>query len=159
VPERGTAALGHAELLGRDTMPRHGHLVVREIIVDNEGAAQAAYQRGDYVACFLLMHSLIEALLRAFLGKAKRASFDDLIKAYEEFLNRENRASGTFVHELTQLNRRRNRVVHGLWGHGYTVTNRELAPACRAAFQVYGLFIEWLETFDPEITDLGFEYD
>jgi len=24
---------------------------------------------------------------------------------------------------------------------------------------MYGLFIEWIETFDPAITVLGFEYD
>ena len=63
-----------------------GHVVSREIVADNEAAAQAAYQRGDYVSCFLLIHSLIEALLRAFLSKTKRESFNGLILAYKEFL-------------------------------------------------------------------------
>ena len=140
-------------------MTSQKHVVNREIVADNEAAAQAAYQRGDYVSCFLLEHSLIEALLRAFLGKTKRENFDALIKAYETFLTQECQAGTTFVKELTAFNRRRNRVIHELWEKGYTVTNEKLAPACQAAFQVYGLFIEWLETFDPEITDFGFEYE
>ncbi len=131
----------------------------RKIVDDNEAAAQAAYQRGDYVSCFLLVHSLIEALLRAFLSKSSRESFDDLIKAYDRFLRQERRSGATFVRELTELNRRRNRVVHQLWKKGYTATNENLAPACQAAFQVYGLLIEWLETYNPEIADIGFEYE
>jgi HEPN domain-containing protein len=134
-------------------------VVNREIVADNEAAAQAAYQRGDYVSCFLLAHSLVEALLRAFLSKTKRENFSGLIKAYEEFLAQEGQSSATFVKELTEFNRRRNRIIHQLWEKGYTVTNEKLAPACQTAFQVYGLFIEWLETFNPEITDFGFEYE
>lgn len=41
----------------------------------------------------------------------------------------------------------------------HSATNQKLEPACRAAFIVYGLFIEWLETFNPEITESGFEYE
>jgi hypothetical protein len=139
-------------------MASQEHVVHRGIVADNEGAAQAAYQCGDSVSCFLLVHSLIEALLRAFLGKAKRGSFNDLIKAYEAFLMREDQSGATFTEELTEFNRRRNKVIHQLWKEGYTVTNGKLAPACQAAFRVYGLFVEWLETFDPELTDFGFEY-
>ena len=135
------------------------HVVNREIITDNVTAAQAAYKRGDYVSCFLLMHSLTEALLRAFLGKTKKENFDDLIKAYEKYLSQEGQTEFTFIKELTEFNRRRNRVIHQLWEKGYKTTNAKLLLACQAAFQMYGLFIEWLETFDPKITDFGFEYE
>ncbi len=136
------------------------HSVIDKTIVnDNETAARSAYQRGDYVSCFLLVHSLIEALLRAFLTKTKKERFSDLITAYATYLQQEGQARSTFVDELTGLNRRRNRIVHELWRNGYTATNKTLEPICRAAFIVYGLFIEWLETFQPEITDFGFEYE
>lgn len=147
------------EHFGKDAMVSQNHVINREIVADNEAAAQAAYQRGDYVSCFLLMHALIEALLRAFLGKAKRESFDDLIKAYEKALLQDGQSDATFVKELTEFNRRRNRIIHQLWEKGYTMTNEKLAPTCQATFQIYGLFIEWIETFDPEITDFGFEYE
>ena len=135
------------------------HIVNRAIILDNEAAAQAAYQRGDYVSCFLLIHALIEALLRIFLSKSDKENFTDLIKAYKKYLLQEGQTGQTFIKELTEFNKRRNRIVHQLWEKGYTATNTKLAPACQAYFQLYGLFIEWLETFDPEITDYGFEYE
>jgi len=138
---------------------QHRSVISRTIIEDNEAAAQTAYERGDYVACFLLSHSLIESLLRAFLTKTKRESFADLITAYEKHLREAGQKNLTFVDELTKFNQRRNRVVHELWRTGYTVTNSKLEPTCKAAFLMYGLFIEWLETFDPEITDFGFEYE
>lgn len=134
-------------------------IIDKTIVKDNEMAARSAYQRGDYVSCFLLIHSLIEALLRAFLTKTKRERFSDLIAAYEEYLQQEKQPRSTFVDELTGFNRRRNRIVHELWRNGYTATNKTLEPVCGAAFIIYGLFIEWLETFQPEITDFGFEYD
>ncbi|MBN2551089.1 MAG: hypothetical protein JXB15_18145 [Anaerolineales bacterium] len=133
--------------------------ITQEIIADNEAAAQAAFQRGDYVSCFLLTHSLIEALLRVFLGKTEKESFYDLIKSYEEYLLQQYQKDRTFVNELTEFNRRRNRVIHQLWEKGYTPTNARLSSACKGAFQMYGLFIEWLETFDPEILEYGFEYE
>ena len=112
---------------------RHS-VIYKAIIEDNEAVAQAAYQRGDYIGCFLLIHSLVESLLRAFLTKTKRESFNELITAYKKYLQRTDQQDSTFVDELTKFNQRRNRVIHGL-------------------------FIEWLETFDPEITDFGFEYE
>ena len=135
------------------------YVVNREVVSDNEAAAKAAYQRGDYVSSFLLIHALVEGLFRVFLGKTKGESFNCLIKAYEKFLIQQGQTNTTFVKELTEFNKRRNRVIHQLWRKGYTVTNEKLAPSCQAAFQVYGLFIEWLETFEPQITDYGFEYE
>jgi len=134
-------------------------MINKETIEDNETAAQALYQHGYYISCFLLIHSLVESLLRAFLTKTKRESFNDLIVAYRQYLQREGQQNLTFVDELTKFNQRRNRVVHELWEKGYTDTNSKLEPACSAAFSMYGLFIEWLETFDPETTDFGFEYE
>ena len=135
------------------------HVVIREIVEDNEKAAHKAYQRGDYVSCFLLMHSLIEALLRAFLSKTKRETFKELIKTYEKFLKQARQKKPTFVNELIKFNKRRNRVIHQLWKKGYTPTNEKLEPSCKGAFFMYGLFIEWLETFDPQITDFSFYYE
>jgi hypothetical protein len=136
------------------------HIINREIIADNEAAAQTAFQRGDYISCFLLIHSLTEALLRVFLGEQRKGeSFAGLIKAYKKYLSQEGQTEQTFVKELIEFNKRRNRVIHQLWEKGYIATNAKLSPACQAAFQVYGLFIEWLETFDPEITQDGFEYE
>jgi len=60
---------------------------------------------------------------------------------------------------IAKFNQRRNRVVHQLWIGGYSATNEKLEPACRGAFIIFGLLIEGLETFDPEITESGFEYD
>ena len=139
--------------------PQHHSVINRTIIEDNEAAAQIAYQHGDYIACVLLIHSLVEALLRAFLTKTKKERFCELITAYKECLQEAGQQNLTFVDELTKFNQRRNRIVHELWRTGYTVTNGKLEPACQAAFRMYGLFVEWLETFDPEITDFGFEYE
>lgn len=141
-------------------MTEQNHSIINESIVkDNETAAQAAFNRRDYVTCFLLSHSLIEALLRAFLTKTKRERFDDLITEYKKYLQQEGQTHPTFVDELTKFNRQRNRVIHDLWKKGYTETNKKLESACRAAFIIYGLFIEWLETFQPDITEFGFDYD
>ena len=141
-------------------MSSKNHPVIdRKIVADIETAIQAAYQRGDYLSCYLLTHSLIESLLRAFLSKNGRESFYDLVVAYGKYLEDEGQQNATFVDDLTEFNRRRNRVVHQLWKEGYTTTNAKLELACNAAFLMCGLFIEWLETFDPEITDFGFEYE
>jgi HEPN domain-containing protein len=135
------------------------HVVDRAVVSENESAARRAYERADYVLCFLLSHALVEALLRAFLSRTGREQFDDLITAYGAYLTRQGQSEPDFVEELTQFNRRRNRVIHNLWKYGFSATNRTLEPACRAAFMMLGLFIEWLETFDPEITEAGFHYD
>jgi len=133
-------------------------IIDANIIAENEAVARAAYNRSDYVLCLLLIHSLVEALLRAFLSQTGRESFNDLITIYEQYLKDQGQIRTTFVDELAQFNRRRNRIVHNLWKHGYGATNKKLEPACRAAFTMFGLFIEWLETFAPVI-DLGFNYE
>lgn len=129
------------------------------IVRENEQVARRAYDQKDYVLCFLLAHALVESLLRAFLERSRKETFHELIGFYKEYLEAEGQTEPTFIEELTELNRRRNRVIHQLWRKGYSATNEKLEPACRGAFMVYGLFIEWLETFKPEIIDLGFEYD
>ena len=135
------------------------HVVDATIVKENENAARRAYERSDFVLCFLLSHALIESLLRAFLGQTGRESFNELIAAYKNYMKTEGQISATFIKELTTFNWRRNKVVHQLWKNGYSVTNEKLEPACRSAFMMFGLFIEWLETFDPEITESGFEYE
>ena len=110
---------------------------------------------------FLLVHALIEALLRLFLNipDGKDISFNELIHKYRAYLGEANYPIPTFMDELTQFNQRRNRVVHKLWRKGFSFTNRQTEDAARMAVIMYGLFIEWLETFDPEITRMGFRYD
>jgi hypothetical protein len=135
------------------------HIINPKIIKENESFARSAYEKGDYVLCFLLSHALVESLLRAFLSQTGKESFNELIVAYEKFLKSEGQTELTFVNELTRFNRRRNKVVHELWKTGYSATNKKLEPACRGAFTIFGLLIEWLETFDPEITESGFEYE
>ncbi len=131
-------------------------MVSKKIIEDNETAARNLYATGNYVSCFLLIHSLIEALLRTFLNN-KKDGFNGLIIAYKKFLQKEKQKKTTFVDELTTFNKRRNRVVHELWEKGYTETNNKLEPACRTAFLIYGLLIEWLETFSFDSKHSGFE--
>ena len=128
----------------------------KALVNDNENAARSAYQRKDYVSCFLLIHSIVEALLRAFLTKTRQERFADLITAYEKYLQQEGQTRSTFVDELIKFNQRRNRIIHELWEKGYSATNNVSEPACCAAFIIYGYLIEWLEIFQPEITDFEF---
>lgn len=131
------------------------------IIKDNEQAAANALADAHFVQAYLLVHALIEALLRLFLRipEDKDVSFNELIQEYRSYLEREGYPFPTFIDELTQFNWRRNRIVHRLWRKGHSFTNRETEPAARGAITMYGLLIEWLETFDPEITQVGFRYD
>ena len=131
------------------------------IIKDNEQATAQALADGHFVQAYLLVHALIEALLRLFLRvpEAEDVSFDRLIQKYRSYLEEKRYPFPTFIDELTQFNRRRNRVVHQLWRKGHSFTNRQTEPAARAAVIMYGLLIEWLEMFDPEITQIGFRYD
>lgn len=130
------------------------------IIGDNEGAVRAALDRGDNLQAFLLVHALVESLLRVFLHvHEKEVTFHQLIQRYENFLKEQSPGISTFIKELTQFNRRRNRIVHELWRKGYSLTNRQAKDAAAAAVLMYGLFIEFLQTFDPELSDKGFEYD
>lgn len=131
------------------------------IVRDNEQAAAQALADGNYVQVYLLVHALIEALLRLFLhiSEGTNTSFHHLIQKYRSYLEKEHYQIPTFIDELTQFNQRRNRIVHQLWRRGFSFTNRQTEPAARTAVMMYGLFIEWLETFDPEITQIGFRYD
>jgi hypothetical protein len=131
------------------------------IVKDNEQATAQSLADGQFVQGFLLIHALIEALLRLFLRipEEDRVSFDGLIQRYRFYLDEQQYPIPTFIEELTQFNRRRNRIVHQLWRKGYSFTNRQTEPAARGAVLMYGLLIEWLETFDPEITQIGFQYD
>jgi len=130
------------------------------IVLDNESAVKASLDRGDYLQAFLLIHTVVESLLRAFLSELDEyVKFSALVDRYEEFLAQRRYPVPTFVEELRQFNRRRNRIVHQLWRKGYSFTNRQTEDAARAALIVYGLFIEFLETFDPEITKRGFTYE
>lgn len=36
------------------------------IVKENEHIARSAYEKGEFVLCYLLVHSLIESLLRTF---------------------------------------------------------------------------------------------
>ena len=65
------------------------HIVNPSIIAENEAVAREAYERGDYIFCFLLIHTLIEALLHAFLGRTGKERFADLINAYKNYLKEE----------------------------------------------------------------------
>ena len=131
------------------------------IVSDNEQAAAQALARRDFVQAYLLVHALIEAVLRLFLRipDGEDINFNDLVLKYQAYLEEADYPFPTFMDELTQFNRRRNRIVHQLWRKGFSFTNRQAEQAARAAVMMYGLLIEWLETFDPEITEIGFRYD
>jgi len=141
-------------------MSKEYHYIVNpSVVAENEAVAREAYEWGDFIFCFLLIHTLIEALLRTFLGRTGKDRFADLIDAYKNYLKEEKQPEPVFVDELIQFNRRRNQLVHGLWKNGYAETNKKLEPSCRAAFIMFGLLIEWFETFDTEITESGFSYE
>jgi hypothetical protein len=131
------------------------------IVKDNEQAAAQALAEEAFVQAYLVVHALIEALLRLFLRipEGRDVSFNDLIRKYRSYLEEQQYPIPTFIEELTQFNRRRNRILHQLWRKGFSFTNRQTEPAAYAAVMIYGLLIEWLETFDPEVTQIGFRYD
>ncbi len=130
------------------------------IVRDNEAAAARALESQNFVQAYLLVHALVESLLRTFLSNKRHdCAFHTLIREYKQFLADEQQLEPTFVEELTEFNRRRNRLVHQLWRTGFSFTNGHAESAARAAVVMYGLFIEWLETFDSDITDSGFNYD
>lgn len=130
------------------------------IVGDNEQAAAQALAVGDFLKAYLLVHALVEALLRAFLRvpEGRELRFSDLVDKYRAYLKSQHYPLPEFIDELTKFNQRRNRIVHELWRKGYSFTNRHAKPAARVAVVVYGLLIDWLETFDPEITKVGFRY-
>lgn len=129
------------------------------IINDNEQAAALALDNKNFVQAFILVHVLIEALLRKFLKiQNENIAFNTLVQKYKSFLEGQQYSEPTFVEELMKFNQRRNRIIHQLWKKGFSFTNRQTEQAAQAAVKMYGLFIEWLETFDPEITQIGFKY-
>lgn len=134
-------------------------IVNPEIIRENENAARDAFDKGDYVICFLLIHSLIESLLRTFLGITRDITFNNLIKSFDKLMKNESQTESTFINELTELNRRRNRVIHQLWKKGYSLTNVKLKETCQISIIVFGLLIEWISTFNSEIDESGFDYE
>jgi hypothetical protein len=131
------------------------------IVKENEQAAAQSLADGQFVQAYLLVHALVEALLKLFLRIPDETdvSFASLIQRYRSYLDEQRYPIPTFIDELTQFNRLRNQIVHQLWRNGYSFTNRQTEPAARAAVMMYGLLIEWLERFDPEITQIGFRYD
>lgn len=130
------------------------------IIKDNESAAQEALIRGDYLQAFLLVHALVESVMRIFLGiPDEDYKFNLLIEEYKKFLNQESPGISSFVEDLKQFNRRRNRIAHNLWRKGYTFTNRQAKDAAYTAVMVYGLFIEFLQTYDEDLRNKGFHND
>lgn len=133
------------------------HIDLTPVVIDNESAVARAFAEKNYVQAFLLIHALIESLLRAFLGhEHKDDRFYDLIEAYKKYLSENNYSFPTFVTELSEFNRRRNRITHKLWVKGYSETNRQSEAAAHTASVMYGLFIEWLQTFEPKIVEIGF---
>jgi len=131
------------------------------IVRGNEQAAAQALADGNYVQAYLLVHALIEALLRLFLHIPQEMdiTFHNLIQKYRSYLDEEHHPIPTFIDELTKFNRRRNRIVHQLWCKGFSLTNSQTEPAAGASVAMYSLLIEWLETFDPDITQIGFQHD
>jgi hypothetical protein len=129
------------------------------VVRENETVARRAYSREDYVLCVLLSHALMESLLRAFLGKWGNEQFCGLIAALERRMASEGQMEVPFLKPLRDFNQRRNHMVHELWTKGYQTINAELEPSCRAAFMVFGLLTEWLETFEPGLHESGFDYE
>jgi len=101
---------------------------------------------------------LIEALLKLLLRipENEDGSYGNLLQKYRSYLNQEDYPYPTFIAKLTKLNLRWNRIHHQLWWKGFSFTNRQTEPSGGAAVLVYGLFIEWLETFDSKIRQRGF---
>jgi hypothetical protein len=130
----------------------------KRIVSDSESAAAAAFEREDYVQSFILVHVLIESLLRAFLEiHDDHRSFSSLIDKYESFLRENYAGPPTFVNDLRRMNQRRNRIVHELWQKGFTGTNKQAGSAAHSALGAYGLLIEWLGTLDRGIGARGFK--
>lgn len=137
---------------------RHS-LDFQAIVRDNENAVRSALDRADYVRAFLVVHILIESLLRVFLKETDdEVKFSTLINKYVQYLDQNQYPYNTFVKELREFNGRRNRIIHNLWKKGYSFTNRQAKNAASASVTMYGLFIEWLETFEPDIEQKGFFY-
>lgn len=127
------------------------------IATENEEAAEQALARGDFAEALLRVHSLMEGLLRLFLRvpEAEEVSFNDLIQRYQAHLEDVRYTVPSFMHELAHLNRRRSEILHRLWRRGLSFTNEQAEPAARAAVAMCGMFIDWLESFDADVTGVG----
>ncbi|GMQ89581.1 MAG: hypothetical protein BMS9Abin09_1083 [Gammaproteobacteria bacterium] len=122
-----------------------------EAVRENEAELQRALEAGGYVQVVMLSHALIESYLREFLGeKEDEVKFSYLIKRYRKYLDSIKYPIPTFVEDLTQFNRRRNRVVHQLWKKGYKRINEDLKDVAGYAQLTYALYVQWLLTFDPD---------
>ena len=55
----------------------------------------------------------------------KDLTFSDLIDKYKSYLQSVDYPYQEFVDELTQFNRRRNRIVHQLWRKEFSFTNQK----------------------------------
>ena len=125
------------------------------IAIENEQAAEQALARGDFAEAYLRVHALMEGLLRLFLRvpEGDEVTFNELIQRYQAHLEDVRYTVPSFMPELTQLNRRRDQIVQHLWRQGLALTNHQTEAAARAAVVMCGLFIDWLESFDPDVTD------
>jgi hypothetical protein len=127
------------------------------IVEENESVVARSLADGNFVQAYLLIHALIESLLRVVLGHDDdHLSFNDLINGYRMFLDQRQYPIPEFVEDLVKFNRRRNRIVHELWRKGFAATNKQTEPVARASVIMYGLLIEWFGTFDDSIGEKGF---
>ena len=58
------------------------------VVADNEKTVREAFERGDYLFAFILMHTLVESLLRSFLEitEQEKVRFYELVNEYEKYL-------------------------------------------------------------------------
>ncbi len=133
---------------------------IRSTIKDNEGAVARALQQGNYILSYLIVHSLIELLLRTFLcvPQEEESDFADLVKSYKEHMLSQHHADALFENELTQFNLRRDRFFAQIRERGFSTVNEQTRAQAAMAVNVYGLLIEYLETFDANIGEMGFDY-
>ena len=122
-----------------------------EVAAENELVARLMFESGDYVGCLLLIHALVEGALRNFLRCGESGTFNAIVGQYRDYLISEGQKDPLLVEELTQFNRRRNRVVHGLWLRGYHDTNEghRLDDACKAGMVMLELLSDYVSTFAP----------
>ena len=133
---------------------------IRSTIKDNEGAVARALQQGNYVLSYLIVHSLIELLLRKFLCVPQEEEYDfaDLVKSYKEHMLSRHHANALFENELTHFNLRKHRFSAQIRERGFSAVNEQTRDQAATAVKVYGLLIEYLETFDANIREMGFDY-
>jgi len=90
-----------------------GRHKLSEVVADNEATLMKVMDSGNYIQVFLVAHTLIESYLREFLSeKEEETKFSSLVSKYQKFLKSISYTVPTFVTELTELNCRRNRIIH-----------------------------------------------